>query len=298
MKIYFETGTVNPRKRHFDHHSMIPHGDAFIAKMASIQLIEWWWASNCPTNLSLELNHVGHLDDFIALAAVNLAKKQDIKKMRALYKFATQASVIDSCGKFFKNLLSPDITSLIDSLYDVFHNTLNSVAQQNLRSCSSLSFAEQVYAAKTTAEFLIYTLQDIPDPEPLPIIQPAAESYQLIKEGNIAVLYNSLDIPFNVLQMAPFFFQTFDCLISITPRKDNNALQMYMVLLKTPFVGDLTLAWKNLNLLEQNLPLGCTKWGGHAGIGGSPRKQNNWPGGSYLSPNIVIPIIKSCIIKK
>lgn len=288
--IKFELGSCDPRNLKFDHHSGISHSNSFVAKMASVQLIEWWWANGCPDQIKLTFNHIGHIDDIVAHAVVMLAKDKNIAKMRSLYRFACQVSVLDSCGRLFNDLLDADTLQLLKDCYNVYHAEANAISTALNIGSSYLPVQKGVPAIKKAAKFLITSLPDLNGIRTEETVVPDPESFVLEGHENIALI-TAIDNRVNLYTHCNYFFEAFSCIVFVTMPQPDNIRYLYSILLKSPYHGDLVPVWDYLNK-EDDVPTLYTGWGGHSGAGGSSRKQNTWLGGSSLEPYFVLNAIQ------
>ena len=273
-KISFEMGNINLRNGEFDHHSEISHSQAFIAKMASIQLLEWMFANRCY-KIALEVNHAGHLDDIVAFSAEGAYRQG---KFKSLYKFACQVSVLDSCGPLFKGLLSPEINNIIEKVYTVFQAEKKNFCKELGCKSWELPLEKQVECSKRASLALLTSLeQDKPEEEKEKEEKvPPVEKYSLKKNGDIAIIELIAD-GFNPFVYAEYFYKKFNYIIYYSKLSDNR--YKYTILCKTPYHGDLTPLWEILNKIEPG-------WGGHSGAGGSPRDK-----GSDISPSEIMKLL-------
>jgi hypothetical protein len=285
--INFEMGVIDPRKKEFDHHGKIEHSNAFIAKMSSVQVIEWAFINDFPI-IAPTINHVGHLDDFI-LFAINDAVKQN--KIRNLYKFALQASGIDSCGPCLRGLLDTEVLDLIDKTYSFFQSKKAEVIKNlGIKSYKfNKHLMEATLCSKKTAKFILDFIPEDNEKKPEKLKIPNKKDYNLIKvKGESIAIIEILSDNFNPFIYAPFFYQNYKYLVFFTMMSRYKDYT-YTILCKSPYSGNLAPLWEILN--EEEVEAGGSEgWGGHTGAGGSPRQF-----GSLLLPQTIVDCLLDII---
>lgn len=287
--IRFETGIIDPRNGHFDHHGQIAHSDAFIAKMASVQLIESLIIKDEIGSFStdtVELNHVGHLDDMVLHA---IPSARDNGKVRSLYAFACRVSALDSLGPAANRLLQDDDRKIVNEIYDTFQNKVSEISAELGIDRFKIDLQDRVSASRLAGERLVELLASDSYTEP-EVWVPNPEQYTMLKfEDDVAVIRIE-DSSCNPLRASAYFYaQGVKVLIAFRSDED---LHTYTVCARSAYDVDLTPLWNKLTELEQTLadpiPEGSA-WGGHSGAGGSPRGSTpEYKGGSKLHWSVVL----------
>jgi hypothetical protein len=290
--VRFEMGVIDPRNLCFDHHGTIEHSNAFIGKMAAVQFLEYViMTDQNPDAFEFELNHCGHLDDFV-LHAAGLAKAEG--KLRSLYQFAAITSVLDSCGPSGYKCITSYYTKLVNLVYEHYHEILGGIAKDRGVSKWELPLEYQIDASCSAARMLVDEL-GVDSVDEKEIEKPDADSYKIVKHESGITLVEGLNGIFNPLQYSGYFYSTgTKVLVSYTKLENENIL--YTACLRCNYDGDLSGLWEKLSNID---PICSEKnsWGGHAGAGGSPRgvKEDNVPSGSQLDPEQVYSIVQSLV---
>jgi hypothetical protein len=301
MKFTFEKGIISPREGHFDHHGQATHSNSFILKMASVQMIEWWFAHGEPkiTYGDVDFDHVDHIDNLIMIAFLELLKETppDKPKIRALYGFACNVSVIDSCGVGMRNLLDNKTIHLLDFTYHTYHKECTKIGKKQRVSKILLPLSYTIEAAKKAAHALIQKLKietcAKPTQEIIPIVQPEITKV----DDNICIAHTNVNNISNIFVIAPQLFRQYTCIIHHMIGANTNR-HLYTIAVKNPYISDLSRIWEILNSLEKYPFPNAGSWGGHSGIGGSPKRTKKWEGGSVLPPQQVAEIVQRHLYTK
>ena len=277
MTIQFEMGSIDVRDRQFDHHSDVPHSQAFIAKMASVQLIEWYvMTGQEPEALrDIEFNHFGHIDDLVALTLCEVC--EDLKQVQALYRFATSASVLDSCGPAGYGLVSEAVRLSVDRSLGVYHKRLKAEGTSSREASLDQKRAAMEIAACDLAEAVSERTCKPAEVEltPLPSEGVSADLRPISKYMVAVVTITDADC--NIFRhAAELYHQGADLIVC-----ENNG--SFSILAASNYSTDLSGLWAVLSEKEDN-----GDWGGHAGAGGSPRNVE-----SSLEMGDVLEVVKS-----
>lgn len=274
--LQFETGTIDVRRGHFDHHSAIEHSQAFIAKMASVQLVEWFvMTSQDPEVLEhIEFNHFGHIDDLVALALPVVAK--DRKKVQSLYRFALEASVLDSCGPAGYALVSQSVKETVDACLGKYHHLLKAKGTNAREATLTVKRASMALAAMELVARLDRWAASPAEIE----LNPLPEGTALVEEKFFSslrvalVTISAADI--NIFRHAAWLYsQGFDLIVA-----ENHG--RFSVMAASNYSTDLSGLWEKLTAEDHE------SWGGHAGAGGSPRNAD-----SSLNMSEVAEVVES-----
>lgn len=287
--IFFEMGVIDPRGNSFDHHDVISHNNAFIAKMSSVQLLEKIMVTGCDFDISsVTLNHVGHLDDMV-LHAIEFCIEEN--KLRSLYAFAARISALDSLGPAAYKCLQDSDRDLVKKVYDTFQDNVAIAAAEADVDGWSLPLEIRVECSKKAGRVLCDNLSIDEYTEPEPWI-PNPDDYSLEKlEGGIFVM-ETHSSKCNPLRASGYFYnQGCKILIGYTPHTADKRMTV-SVCGRSSYDVDLTPLWAALTRLEES---DLAEWGGHSGAGGSPRKSDTWDGGTTLSIEKIITVVEECI---
>jgi len=286
MRVQFELGKFNPKEMAFDHHV----GDhSYFLKMTSVQIIEAVVIQGIdPTLLELEFNHVGHLDDFIG-QAIPISDG----KLLSLYQFACRVSCVDSLGPCAYELISNDDRNIITEAHTVFRNAMNDLSKEAWR----LTLEDKIPCSKIAGEFILSKLPDDKIQTKSQINKPSEKSFSIIRSGSITMVKGN-SIMFNPTKLAGWFYNNgTNVLIGFKTHRILEGRYDYIISLKSPFIGDLTILWNILN--DKDDSYRDSKWGGNCLIGGSPRylkrphEKEDRSGGSIITPNELYHIIKT-----
>ena len=294
IKVKFEMGNINPRGLEFDHHGDVRHRDAFIAKMASVQLLEWLLMTGTnPEALELEMNHVGHLDDMVAHA---IAPAGRAGKLRSLYRFATTVSILDSCGPSGYKLIQRADKAIVDTVYARYHEAWSALAEKAGVQKWNVPLADKIRASKAAGELLVSLLPEDDYEEAIPWV-PEDGTYRIAGEKDGVVLVEGLSDKFNPLRASAFFYgQGYKAVVGF--KKHATALWEfdYEACVRSNYDADLSGLWPRL-ATEEKIPAGERNWGGHAGAGGSPRKneKTGFEGGSVRQPEDILALVSECV---
>ena len=291
--IKFEMGIIDPRNQAFDHHGAIAHGDAFVAKMAAVQMLEWlMMTGQDPQELEIQVNHCGHMDDIVAHA---VAPAAEAGKIRSLYRFAVVVSVVDSCGPSGYMLLQRDDKALVDASYGRYHEVLGEIADKLGVPKWQVPLEKQIEASKAAAAVLVAGLE-VDDYEPAIPTAPAKGSYEVVARDEGVFLVRITDANgCNGIRHSAFFYAEGACaVVAYFDRGENR--HEYSACVRSNYDGDLSGVWPQLAAQEE-VPDGCRNWGGHSGAGGSPfpNEKAGFPGGSTQSPEDVYELVKSAL---
>jgi len=264
MSIKFEMDIIDPRSACFDHHGTVEHSVAFIAKMSSVQLIEWYiMTGQEPEALQdMEFNHFGHIDDLVALTLIQVA--DSVEAIQALYRFATSASVLDSCGPAGYGLVSKVIQATVNTCMNAYHSELKALGINSWEASLEQKRAAMEIAAALLAEECSTKTCTPASVELLPLDGEAADVMYIDVDGLsvCAVDIQSTDI--NIFRHAAWLYsQGADVVVS-----HNNG--KFSILAASNYSTDLSGLWDRLSSVEEN-----GTWGGHAGAGGSPRDEQS-----------------------
>ena len=260
MAIQFEMGHIDVRRTKFDHHSEIPHSQAFIAKMASVQLIEWFVMTGQSADVlkDMEFNHFGHIDDLVALTLCLVA--DDIEAVQALYRFATSASVLDSCGPAGYGLVSAKVQRTVKRCMGIYHGELKKAGTNSRKASLKTKRAAMEVAALSLKDEVRRCTCTPAEVELIPLPEGAAcvgdKDFGGLKVTSVIVK----DPEINIFRHAAWLYSLgSDVVVSVN---SNN----FSILAASNYTTDLSGLWGKLSEIEKN-----GTWGGHAGAGGSPR---------------------------
>lgn len=291
-RVNFETGNIDPRNGNFDHHSAVEHKDAFIVKMASVQLIEWLvMTGQNMEEIEIDLNHTGHLDDMVAHA---IQPAITAGKLRSLYAFASTISVLDSCGPSGYALIQKPAQDVVNNIYGHYHKILGEIAEKERCSKFELSLDRRIEASQAAGKMLI-DLLEVDNYEEATPWQPEEGTFQIISDEEV-ILVQGLDESFNPLRASSWFYsQGKKAVVGFRTREDGK--YDYDVCVRSNYDADLTPIWPKLAEEETQVPAGERNWGGHAGAGGSPRRNDKtgFAGGSERKPDEVHTLVKGCV---
>lgn len=294
VQVKFEMGNVNPRGLEFDHHGTVAHKDAFVAKMASVQYLEWLlMTDNKSDNVALDMNHTGHLDDFV-VNAVAFAEKEN--KLRNLYKFACVVSVLDSCGPSGYKLIQKKEKGIIDTVYGKYHETLDQMAKEKGVEKWNLPLTDKIEASKVAGASLVSFLEvdDYEDAKPW---IPEEGTYIITAEKNGVVLVEGISEKFNPLRASAYFYaKGYKAVVGFKKHAKIEGMFDYEACVRSNYDADLSELWPRL-ASEEEIPAGERNWGGHAGAGGSPRKNDKtgFLGGSTKLPEYILDLASECV---
>lgn len=287
-EIKFEMGQIDPRRWYFDHHGEISHSHAFVAKMSSVQLLEALMASGKSiTEFQVDLNHTGHLDDFV-LHAIQPAEEDG--KLRSLYAWACQVSCIDSLGPVAYRFLQKGIVDLVNTVYQCYQTEISRLAEEAGVDRWKLPLDQKILASKKAGMLLVESLED-DNYQPQETWQPPEGTWRLDDFNNrkYAVI-KVLDSSFNPIRASAKMFELHpDATVMVAYKKDESGRLFYSICARSAYHADLSAAWNKLTAADK-IPKGCS-WGGHSGVGGSARKSGDFVGGSCLTPEEVVKII-------
>ena len=276
MAIQFEMGNIDVRQACFDHHSEIPHSQAFIAKMASVQLIEWFVMTGQSADAlkDMEFNHFGHIDDLVALTLCLVA--DDIKAVQALYRFATSASVLDSCGPAGYRLVSKAIHETESRCRNIYHGELKAMGTVSYKASLEQKRAAMEVAAASLAREVMEKTCTPADVKLVPLEKGKADVEDKNFGGLKVTSVTVTDPETNIFNHADWFYSLgSDVVVSL-----NNG--SFSILAASVYAIDLSGLWAELSKIEKN-----GTWGGHAGAGGSPRNTE-----SSLSMSEVLQVVE------
>ena len=282
IKVNFEMGTISPRNRSFDHHGPVSHSNNFIVKMASVQLIEWMMITG-NYDIALELNHCGHLDDMVAHAAMVLAEANDKEGLVALYGFACRTSVLDSCGPSAYCLIDVYDKSIVDEIDDLYNRCKSDYLKENPGVAPhDVSLEEQRWWSVEAGRRLL-SLLNPPHPLSSEIIKtPEEGDFEILKSKGKRVLIDCCNPKVNPFTFSSYFYsEGFDVVVFSTAIDGG---YKYTILCSSPYAGDLSGLWDELNAVET----ADGSWGGHSGAGGSPRGL-----ASGVTPEKVFELLKN-----
>jgi len=315
--VNFELGTIDPRNTCFDHHGAIPAKAGFVAKMASVQLIEWYAMTGCP-EFKLQMDHAGHLDDLCAHALLYLSenklwrlsigtadekfeKEQHLSSVRVLYKFALQASGRDSAGPGMSILLDESTNMLIDWTYNLYQSLVEKKRKDKNIPRNLVPLTDLITSSKEAGEELMdLLLEESSGKFSESLLRKKADwmkmKYSLstwvtkktetdvmispANHSDIAVVLMASDT--DPYTEAERLYSQYRILIFYKDLETGG--KKYWIFCKSPYLGDLSALWKELSVLENCPETDC--WGGHPGAGGSPRKS-----GSHLIPQQIVSTI-------
>ncbi len=282
--VEFELGTIDPREWKFDHHQAINESNAFIAKMASVQLIEALIIKGEIEEFSIDnvkLNHVGHLDDFV-LHAIPYA--QAARKLRGLYSFACRISALDSLGPGAYQLIENKDREIVNNIYSKFQEEVKIIANNKNVERWDLSTEDKTPASKMAGKLLIDSINVDKYTKP-EIWVPEKEHYNIItKRDDNIWLIKIIDSTLSPLRASAYFYsQGCKVLVAYSFRTRIDRWS-YSICSRSAYDFDLSPLWDKLNKIET----APGKWGGHSGAGGSPRQNNNFDGGSNIEPKIIL----------
>jgi len=285
-EIRFEMGNIDPRNWAFDHHGEILHRDAFISKMASVQLLEALIVTDSINKFSIEtvmINHTGHMDDLVLFA---IEPARSMGKIISLYQFAATVSVIDSLGPIGYKLIGSEYQMIVDIVYDTYQKEVEEIAK--IMNCKNheLKIEDKIPAAKKAGNLLARILSrlEYKDPE---IWVPEDNSYVRINHEDLAEI-KVLNSKLNPLRASSYFMSTGARIMVAYSHFQETGRYGYSICIRSSYDGDLVPLWDELNKIEPD----GRKWGGHSGVGGSPRKTDEDLGGSCIRPDQVIKLIK------
>jgi hypothetical protein len=286
--INFETGKIDPRCGHFDHHGPIGHSNAFVCKMASVQLIESLVLNGELDNFAydqVELNHCGHLDD-ICLHAIVPAR--DSGKLRSLYAFASRVSALDSLGPAAYTLMDDATTDLANKIYERYQELVGKFAEEAGCQRWQVPLDDQITASMEAGRLLAQNLPvDAYTPKPAWVPPEGSWHFDCLDRGILAIEAGE---GCNPLRASSFFFREYpEARVLLAYRYNSEAKTFtYTACTRSAYSADLGGCWEELSEMETSVD---AKWGGHSGAGGSPRKNGVWNGGSSLLPSQVLDII-------
>jgi len=287
----FEMGIIDPRNNEFDHHSAIAPENAFIAKMASVQLIESLIIKDSIKDFKLEnveYNHLGHLDDFILFS---IAYAHNRKKLRNLYAFACRISALDSLGPCAYKLLNDSDRDIVGKAYEAFQKEVTIISKKHGIDRWKLSTDQKINAAYMASHVIVNSLDvdDYTEPEAW---VPDENHYSIEEKHDGLWAIEVLDSAMNPLRASSYFYNH-GCKIMIAyTYHEETGRWGYAISSRSAYDYDLSWLWGELNLIDPVAHESDNKWGGHSGAGGAPRKNGDFEGGSELAPSIIFEMIK------
>ena len=278
-KIFFEMGQRDNRNLKFDHHEA---NGGHNLKMASVQLIEYLICTDSIDKFNyndVELNHVGHLDDFVLFA---IKEACEYGKLRNLYKFACMVSSLDSMGPIAYKLINDKDRDLINLVYETYQNKVSEIATNKNIDRRNLELVDKIEASKYAARILVDRLESDQYNE-MEHKVPRDECYEIQDLDEVAII-ETVDPTFNPMIYSGYFYKKFKLIIGFKKNPDDENKFDYSIMMRSVFDGDLSPLWNELKAIEPG-------WGGHAGAGGSPRKNGDVPGGSGFPPYTILKMI-------
>lgn len=283
--IKFEMNIIDPRANCFDHHGDISHSNAFVAKMSSLQLLEKMLCTGDMELISREkvkLDHVGHMDDII-LHAIQPAI--DAGKVRNLYSFACRISVLDSLGPIGYNCLMDVDRNIVNEAYETFQAEISRVAKKLEIDRYKVELGDKIIASMIAAEVIVNNLQ-VDNYTPPTIDPPDQKKYDMERIDDIFHMRIN-DSSCNPFVSSAYFYKQGCRILVASTYHEESEVWTYAILARSSYEVDLTNLWSILTEYEGN---GKT-WGGHAGAGGSPRKNGDFKGGSIIPPEQVLSLV-------
>ncbi len=284
--IEFETGKINPRGNAFDHHSEITHSNAFIAKMASVQLLEKLIITGETLRddySEVNLNHCGHMDDIVLHAIV---PAQKAGKLRNLYAFASRVSALDSLGPSAYKLLQDRDRELVEKVYETFQRLVGIIAEERKVDRWKVELDDRISCSMAAGAELVENLNVDEYSDPV-AWEPPEESIGTICKRDGIWIIEITDSSANPLRASASFYRD-GCMIMIAYHYHEDIERYtYAIAARSPYDADLSGLWGELNQIEKS----GGQWGGHAGAGGSPRKSGDFEGGSTITPEEVLELL-------
>lgn len=292
VNVKFEMGQINPNNWEMDHHGPVTHSQNFVIKMSAVQLIEAIVMKGVnPEDIVLEVNHAGHLDDICAHA---IAPAAAAGKLRALYRFACIASVVDSCGPSGYLLVQKSDKAAMDAVYGEYHRLTGAAAKEAGCQKWQLPLASQVEASKAAGKMLV-DLLPVDDYEAAVPDAPSADTYEVVDKTDGIWVVRILDADrCNTIRFSGYFYgQGAKAVVGYFKRGERVD---YSACIRSAYDGDLSGVWPQL-AAQETIPPKCRNWGGHSGAGGSPMRdeKSGFPGGSVRTPDEVCDLVRSAL---